>query len=191
MFRLFLGTVSICLLIALTSCMFGPFEVKMDLPHYSMGPVKSSDFPTLVQEALTVGDQAALIFGKASWYGFSGSPGFSATSPYFRGVAALTETEIVLLLWNEVEETYEIVSLVPYANLNLVSKGRKLYFKSKEFSFGQETFTADMATYFRFVKPSGVIDKAKTKEAFLVLDAKVEPHSYSERRIDTSFDGQY
>jgi hypothetical protein len=189
MFRLFLRTVGICLLIALTSC--GRFDVKMDLPHYSMGPVKSSDFPTLVQEALTVGDQAALIFGKASWYGFSGSPGFSATSPYFRGVAALTETEIVLLLWNEVEETYEIVSQVPYANLNLVSKGRKLYFKSKEFSFGQETFTAHMATYFRFVKPSGVIDKAKTEEAFLVLDAKVEPRSYSERRINTSFDGEY
>ena len=189
MFRLFLRTVGICLLITLTSC--GRFDVKMDLPHYSMGPVKSSNFPTLVQDAMTAGDQEALLFGRVWWFGFSGSPGFSATSPYFSGVAALTETEIVLLLWNEIEETYEIVSRVPYANLNLVSKGRELYLKDKDFSFGKETFTADMGTYLRFMKPSGVIDKAQTEEAFLVLDAKVEPHSYSERHITTSFDGEY
>jgi hypothetical protein len=162
MFRLFLRTVGICLLIALTSC--GRFDVKMDLPHYSMGPVKSSNFPTLVQEAMTAGDQEALLFGRVWWFGFSGSPGFSATSPYFSGVAALTETEIVLLLWNEIEETYEIVSRVPYANLNLVSKGRELYFKDKEFSFGQETFTDPES-----------LTKHRPKKLFLCSTQKLNP----------------
>jgi len=131
--------------------------------------------------------------GRASWSGFSGRRGFSFVEPYFSGVAALTDDNIFLILWDDVDKHYDIVSQVSYAQLSLVPNDYliRLYFNDQEFLFGQETVTADITTHFKFLTPSGGVDKTKTMEALSFLEARVKTRPISKQQTNTSLDNDY
>lgn len=151
------------------------------MPDYSSGPVSAEKFEALVQEAISTDTSEIHVMGNATWSGFSGSTGFAATSPYFSGVVALTETDILLLLWNENEDQYEIVKTVSYSELTISpSKSIKLYFKEPKFSLGQQTYTADLVTYLRFMNKWGIVDRNKNEKALQVTKRKVETHVIAE-----------
>lgn len=175
MTRWLLNLTSVIILFSLTGC--GRIPVRMEMPDYSLGPASSENFSALVQNAIPYPASEIHVVGNATWSGFSGSPGFAATSPYFSGVIALTDTDILLLLWNENEDQYEIVKTVSYSELTIIpSKSFRLYFKKPEFSFGERIYTADLATYLRYMKTGNwsTHDKSKNEDALLVLERKVE-----------------
>ena len=187
MLKWFLYFTSMIFLFSSAGC--GRFDVKMEMPGYSLGPVSAENFSDLVQEAIPTTASEIQVVGRATWTGFSGSPGFAATSPYFSGVVALTETDILLLLWNENEDQYEIVKTVSYSELTIIpSKSFKLYFKEPGFSLGQQTYTADLATYLRFMSNRGIVEKSKNEDALLVLKRKVETHVIEETTASSKED---
>lgn len=182
------------ILLTFVGCV-GRFPTKMQVPEHSLGPVSSPDFTKLVRDCMVRTGLDAEFSGRASWWGFSGRPGFSVVDPYFSGVAALTDDYIFLILWDDIEQHYDIVSQVSYAQLSLVPLNIysiELYFNDQEFLFGQQTVTADKATYFTFETLSGVTDKAKTMEAFSFLKARVKTHPiYGAQTTNTSLDDDY
>jgi len=168
---------------------------KLQVPDRSLGPVSSPDFTELVRDAVARTGLDANFSGRAFWGYFSRSPGFSFVAPYFSGVAALTDDYIFLILWDDVDQHYDIVSQVSYAQLSIGPNNYSidLYFNDQAFLFGQETVTADITTYFRFLTPSGGTDKTKTKEALSFLKARVKarPISISKQQTNTSLDDDY
>jgi len=173
----------------------GRFTTMMQVPEHSLGPVSSPDFTELVRDCMVRTGLDAHFSGRASWSGFSGRRGYSALEPTFSGVAALTDNYIFLILWDDVDQHYDIVSQIPYEQLSLVpfyDYSIELYFNDQEFLFGQEPVTAYMATRFRFLTPSGVTDRTKTMEAFSFLEARVKTHPiYGAQTTNTSLDDDY
>ena len=96
---------------------------KMDIPNYSIGPVSSDGFPSLVKDAIPSDKGKIHVFGKAEWFGFYiSSKSLHFTTPYFLGVAALTDTDILLLLWDEDEQRYKIVERMPYEEIRFKNR---------------------------------------------------------------------
>jgi len=197
MAKIYAYVVSLFILVSLTGC--GPMPIKMLVPDYSLGPVSSEDFPDLVQSAIPPDKGEVHIFGKANWLGFVESPGyFHVVSPYFSGVAALTDTDIFLLLYNDNEQRYEILTQVPYTGISFDPKhGRRaggalcLYIEEPEFSFGEKSYTPYERTYLEFTRPTGIrSDPEKNKLAHLLFEEKVSRHIVDQPPI-TSFDDQY
>jgi len=58
----------------------------------------------------------------------------------------------------------------------------------QEFLFGQETITADMATFFKFKTPSGGFDKTKTMDALSFLETRIKARPVSKQQTNTSLD---
>ena len=182
MAKIYVYAVSLFILVSLTGC--GPMPTKMKLPDYSIGPVSSEDFPDLVQSAIPANKGEVRIFGKASWMGFSESQGyFHAVSPCFSGVAVLTDTDIFLLLYNDDEQRYEILTQVPYRFISFypgggwLDGGDSIYLYFEElwgFSFGEKHYSPYDRTVFGFTKPTGTrIDPEKNKLAHLLFEEKV------------------
>jgi hypothetical protein len=197
MAKIYLYAVSLFILVSLTGC--GPMPIKIVVPDYSIGPVSSEDFPDLVQSAIPANKGEVRVFGKANWLGFSESSGnFHVVSPYFSGVAALTDTDIFLLLYDDNEQRYEILKQVPYTSISFDPKhGRRaggplyLYIEEPEFSFGEKSYTPHARTYLEFTSPTGILsDPEKNKLAHLLFEEKVARHIVEQPPI-TSFDDQY
>ena len=118
-------------------------------------------------------------------------------SPYFSGVAALTDTDIFLLLYNDDEQRYEILAQVPYTAISFDPKhGRGaggplyLYIEEPEFSIGEKSYTPRERTYLEFTRPTGIrSDPEKNKLAHLLFEEKVTRHIVEQPHI-TSFDNQ-
>jgi hypothetical protein len=197
MAKIYAYAVSLIILVTLTGC--GPAPIKMKVPGYSIGPVSSEDFPDLVQSAIPPNKGEARIFGKANWLGFVESPGYlHAVTPYFSGVVALTDTDIFLLLYNDDEQRYEILTQVPYTGISFDPKHGSsaggplcLYIEEPEFSFGEKRYTPYERTYLEFTRPTGIrSDPEKNKLAHLLFEEKVARHIAEQPPI-TSFDDQY
>ena len=184
------------ILLTFVGCV-GRFPTTMQVPEHSLGPVSSPDFTELVRDRMARTGLDAEFSGRASWWGFSGIRGSPFVEPYFSGVAALTDDYIFLLLWDDVDQHYDIVSQVSYAQLSLVpvyyNYSIELYFNDREFLFGQQTVTvtANRTTYFRFLTPSGRIDKTKTMEAISFLKTRVKTRPIPKQQTSTSLDDNY
>jgi hypothetical protein len=187
MARICAHAVSFFILISLTGCFGAIIDLEMEAPGYSIGPVSSEYFPDLVKNALPADEGELRVFGKAHWGDFQTSwPNkvpFVGYSFYFSGVAALTDTNIILLLFNEDEQRYEIMTQVPYRFISFVPNwgwaghaGLVLYFeKLGGFSFGEHYYSPAVGrTLLEFRKPNG-IQRApeKNKLAHLLFEEKV------------------
>lgn len=168
--------------IFLESCYF-PMPQKMDMPDYSMGPVSSDGFLGLVKDAIPSDKGKIHVFGRAEWFGFyNSSKSVHLTTPYFSGVAVLTDTDILLLLWDEDELRYKIVEQVPYAEIRFQPRGEwrskgslTIYMDETEISIGEQSYAPNRATYLGFRPPTGLSsDREKNKQAHLLFEEKVE-----------------
>ncbi len=168
--------------IFLANCYF-PMPQKMDMPNYSIGPVSSDGFPGLVKDAIPSDKGKIHVFGKVDWLGFyNSSKSVHLTTPYFSGVAALTDTDILLLLWDEDEQRYKIVERVPYEEIRFQPKGEwrsnaslTIYMDETKISIGEQSYTPHRATYLDFRPPTGLgADREKNKQAHLLFEEKVE-----------------
>ena len=197
MAKTYVYAVSLFILVLLTGC--GPAPIKMKVPDYSIGPVSSEDFSDLVQSAIPANQGEVRISGKANWLGFSESPGyFHVVAPYFSGVTALTDTDIFLLLYNDDEQRYEILTQVSYTGISFDPQhGRRaggalsLYIEEPDFTVGEKSYTPDERTFLEFTRPTGIrSDTEKNKLAHMLFEEKVARHVV-ERPPSTSFDDQY
>lgn len=194
MAKIYVYAVSLFILVSLTGC--GPQPIKMKVPGYSIGPVSSEDFPDLIQSAIPANKGEVRIFGKADLMGFSkNSGGLHFVAPYFSGVAALMDTDILLLLYNEDEQRYEILTQLSYTGISFDPKhGRRaggplcLYIEEPEFSIGEKSYTPYEKTLLGFTGPTGFWnDREKNKLAHLLFEEKVARHIAEQPPI-TSFD---
>lgn len=179
-----LFAVVLFILISQTGC--GPLPIKMKEPDYSIGPVSFENFPDLVQAAIPANKGEVRLSGKAIWMGFFESPGiFHVVSPYFSGVVALTDTDIFLLLYNDEEQRYEVLSQVPYTGISFDpndgwSAGGPLYLyiEEPELALGEKIYTPDARTSLEFVRPTGIrSDSEKNRLAHLLFEEKVSIHA--------------
>lgn len=153
------------------------------MPNYSIGPVSSEGFPSLVKDAIPSDKGRIRVFGKVDWIGFLiSSKSVHLTTPYFSGVAALTDTDILLLLWDEDEQRYKIVERVPYEEIRFQPRGEwrskgslTIYMDETKISIGEQNYTPLRATYLGFTSPTGLsADREKNKQAHLLFEEKVE-----------------
>ena len=168
--------------IAVAGC-YVQFPEKMEKPNYSAGPVSSDDFPILVKDAVPREKGKIHFFGNASWHGFyDPTRSLYVTDPYFSGVAALTDTEILLLLWNEDVRQYEIVEQVPYTEIRFLPEGEwrstgplSILTEQTTIAVGGQSYMSRKWTHLGFNLPSGWrIDREKNKQAHLLFEEKVE-----------------
>ena len=168
--------------IAVAGC-YVQLPEKMEKPNYSAGPVSSHDFPILVKDAVPREKGKIHVFGNASWHGFyDPTRSLHFTDPYFSGVAALTDTEILLLLWNEDLRRYEIVEQVPYTEIRFLPEGEwgstgplTILTEQTTIAVGGQSYMSRKWTYLGFNLPSGWrIDREKNKQAHLLFEEKVE-----------------
>jgi len=194
----FVLSVNLVFLITLTGC-FGPVPVKMDVPNYSVGLVSSPNFQDLVLNSIPEDMGEVRVFGKANWFGFrKGSGPLMFVDPHFKGVAVLTDTDILLLLWSEVEQRYQILKQVAYSSIryrpSTERAGLRLYLMESEFSFGEIDYRPYRPlgqTYLEFTKPKGTsTDRENLKRAHALFQEKVEKYIV-ETPIPNSFDGEY
>ena len=166
----------------LTGC-FVPSPEKMTMPNYSIGPVAADAFTGFVEDAIPSNKGKIHVFGYAAWHGFfDSSKSLHFTSPYFSGVAALTDIDILLLMWNEDAQRYEIVAEVPYSEIRFQPRGEwgstgslAILMGESEISIGEQPFTSLKKTYLEFLLPSGRrIDREKNRHAHLLFEEKVE-----------------
>lgn len=201
MTKFYLLTIKALLLLSLTGCGLLLFSVptvwKADIPNYSLGPVSSDEFPVLLQDAIPAGEGEVHVFGRVELFGLKNNSGYFNTSRYFyfRAVAAITNTDILLLKWHEPEERYKIVGRLPYSETLSVSISGgsadgtiHLYFKDKELSLGDQNFEIDQKADLTFIKPSGIfIDREKNEAAFGLLREKISIHFTPEQTFDDDY----
>jgi hypothetical protein len=191
----FVLSVNLVFLITLTGCL-GPLPVKMDVPNYSVGPVSSPNFQDMVLNSIPEDMGEVRVFGKASWLGFRKDDGpLMFVNPYFKGVAVLTDTDILLLLWSEVEQRYQILKQVAYSNIRYrPSTGRgslHLHLMESEFSFGEIDYRPAGTTYLSFTNNKGAFTvRENHKRAHALFQEKVEKYIV-EIPSPNSIDGEY
>lgn len=189
-------SVNLVFLITLTGC-FGPVLVKMDVPNYSIGPVSSPNFQDLVLNSVPEDMGEVHVFGKANWIGFrKGSGPLVMSQAYFKGVAVLTDTDILLLLWSEVEQRYQVLKQIAYSNIryrpSTERSSLRLYLMDSEFSFGEINYRPLAGqTYLEFTNPNGIsTNRENLKSAHALFQEKVEKYIV-ETPIPNSLDGEY
>ncbi len=147
----------------------------MKAPGYSIGPVSSEYFPDLVKNAIPADEGEIRVFGEAYWGDFQTSwpnkvPFFVGYNFYFLGVAALTDTNIILLLFNEDEQRYEIMTQVPYRFISFVSRLFLYFEKLGGFWFGENYYwPAYGRTFFHFRKTTGTQSATEKKARASVI----------------------
>jgi hypothetical protein len=166
----------------MAGCYLPPPE-KMEIPDHSIGPISSDAFPGLVNDAIPPELGKIHVFGYAHWHGFSdSSKSLHFTDPFFTGVAALTDIDILLLLWNEDVQQYQIVEQVPYSEIRFQPRDEwrstgylTILMDEPEISIGAQRYTSREKTYLGFVLPSGLrIEREKNKQAHALFEEKVE-----------------
>ena len=53
------------------------------MPGYSLGPISSDEFPTLLHDAIPASEGKVHVFGEVTWGGFRDSRNYPAVSRYF------------------------------------------------------------------------------------------------------------
>ena len=150
-----------CLIIAavLASCYF-PAPKKMEVPEYSDGPISDSNFLALVENVIPEEMGKVRIAGRVNWAGFTiSSSSWQLTSPYYKGVVAFTDTNLLMLLWSEETQRFEILERVPYAEIRYRPKNKKssilhLYLGQRSFVIGDTKYTSLEKTYMQFLHPT-------------------------------------
>ena len=169
------------------------------MPGYSLGPISSDEFPALLHDAIPASEGKVHVFGKVYWGGFRDSRNFPAVSRHFHAAAAITDTDILLLKWHEIEKRYKIVKRLRYSEIQSISKGGSLiylYFNYEELSLGNKNYViygkTTFKTYFQFAKPSGFLaDQEKSEAAFLILKDNIKLHESPPLAPDDLFDDDY
>ena len=165
-----------------TGCYLPPPQ-KMEMPNFSIGPTSSESFHDLVKYAIPSDQGQIHVFGHANWHWFNdNSKTLHFTDPYFSGVVALSDTAVLLLLWNESGLRYEIVEQVPYANIRFQPKhewgstgGLTILMDKQNIAIGEQSYTPREKTYLQFILPAGWrIDREKNRQANLLFEEKVE-----------------
>ncbi len=160
MARIHVHAIRFVILILLTGC-GGPiiFYMEMKAPGYSIGPISSKEFSGLVKNAIPKDKGKLRVFGKAYWGEFGDRNIF--VSRHFSGIAALTDSNILLLLFNDDDQRYEILTQVPYRFISYdprrgwgrrYGEGLSLYFEIGRISFGEKQHSSTGPTYFTFTK---------------------------------------
>jgi len=154
----------------------------VEIPGYSLGPAASDELPVLLQNALTDSDGEVHVSGPAKWSGFQNG------KYLIQAVAAITDTDILLLMWHESEHQYTIVARVPFSEISSVSAYPgggiiRLYFDDKALSLGDQSYGIDGETTFRFSNPD---DPEKNKAAFLLLRTKIKLHESDDPTTGTT-----
>ena len=166
---------------------------QVEFPGYTLGPISSDEFPDLLHDAIATSEGIVHIYGQVEW------SGLQERSRYFKAVAAITNTDILLLKWHEPEEQYKIVTQLPYSEILSVSAmtwgaGRPvyLYFDDKEVSLGDQNYKIEGKTTFTFIKASNFrMDRKKNEAVFLFLQSKIKLHEGPPLTPDDSFDDDY
>lgn len=186
------------LVLSLTGCLgIPPQQVK--IPDYSLGPISSDEFPALLHDAIPASEGKVHVFGKVHWGGFRDSRNFPAVSRYFYSVAAITDTDILLLNWHEIEKRYTIVKRLRYSEIQSISKVGSLiflYFNDEELSLGNMNYViygkTTFKTFLNFTKPAGFLaDQEKSEAAFLILKNNIKLHENTRPTSDTSKEDDY
>jgi hypothetical protein len=188
------------LLVQLLAGCLGIPDQPVKMPDYSLGPVSSVEFPDLLNDAIPVNEGEVHVFGKVHWTGFRDNRNYPAVPRYIRAVAAITDTDILLLQWYEPEKRYEVVKRLPFTEILYVSKlgsaAIYLYFADRELSLGGTNYVifgdTPFKTFLQFTKPSGFsVDQEKTEAAFLILKENIELYEKPRPVTDTSFDDDH
>ena len=198
--RRYIQSIIFCLwlVLVITGCV-GNIELPVQIPDYSLGPVSSEEFSDLLHDAIPASEGAVHVFGEAQWSGFRDSKNFPVVTRYFRGSAAITDTDILLLNWYEPEKRYKIVKRLPYSEILSVSKVRRaifLYFDDKEFSVGDNNYVifgnTTFKTLFAFSSPSGILmGQEKNEAAFSILKDNIKLHESTRPTSDTPIEDDY
>ena len=166
---------------------------QIEISGYTLGPISSDEFPDLLHDAIPASEGIVHIYGQVEW------SGLQERTRYFKAVAAITNTDILLLKWHEPEKHYKIVTQLPYSEILSVSAmtwggGRPvyLYFDDKEISLGDQNYKIEGKTTFTFLKASGYrMDRGKNEAVFLFLQDKIKLHESPPLTPDDSFDDDY
>ena len=141
----------VLLLFVLTGC--GGLDLQVSMPDYSLGPVSSDEFPDLLNDAIPASEGQVHVHGKVHWGGFRDARPYPVTNRYISAVAAITDTDILLLKWYEPERRYAIVKRVPYSEILSVSRDSSvliyLYFADREMSLGGTNYAIFGETPFK------------------------------------------
>ena len=190
--------IKILIVLSIAGCLGIPSQ-QARIPGYSLGPISSDKFPSLLHDAIPASEGKVHVFGNVSWSGFRDSRNYPAVSRYFHSVAAITDTDILLLKWHEIEKRYKIVKRLRYSEIQSISKGGSLiylYFNDEELSLGNKNYviygTTTFKTYFEFYKPSGFLgDQEKSEAAFFILKDNIKLHESTRPTSDTSIEDDY
>lgn len=200
MTRLCLLIIKILIVLSLAGCAVpmlilslpggAPLPQQAEIPGYTLGPVAADEFPALVLNAIPASEGEIHVFGKADWSGLQGGERF------IEAVAAITDTNILLLMWYQPENQYKIVTRFPFSEILSVSAlpggdRTSLYFDDKELSLGDQTYRIDGKTALTFYKPSRIgLDREKNEATFLFLQDRIKLHE-SDPAPGQSFDDTY
>jgi hypothetical protein len=165
---------------------------QVEIPGYTLGPVAADEFPALFHNAILVSEGEVHFFGHASWSGLQNGERF------IEAVAAITDTDILLLMWHEPENQYTIMTRLPYSEILSISAAIDgvrtvyLYFDDREVSLGDQNYKLEGKTKFDFINPYGFrIDREKNEVVFLFLQDKIKLHESYDPTPGQSFDDTY
>jgi hypothetical protein len=153
-------------------------SATVELPGYSLGPVSSERFPELIMAAIPPSE------GTVHLYGASELLVQLDNRPHdLSAVASLTDTHMLFLKWHDQAEQYEIVSRLPYSEIQALSTnswglGRIAYLclATSAFGWGDQTYAIDQRASMSFIEASGYHqDVEKTQAAIDLLYEKIEP----------------
>jgi hypothetical protein len=151
---------------------------NLDMPDYSLGPVSSEQFPDLIRNAIPPSEGAVHVFGRVQL-----SLLLDGRSYLLSAVAALTDTDMVLLKWYDPEEDYEILARLPYTDIlsvstNSLGLGRIVYLclATTVFAWGDQTYPMGQHASMSFIKTSGIFaDTERTEDAISLLQEMIKP----------------
>ena len=164
---------------------------QVEIPGYTLGSVSPDEFPVLIHNAIPASEGEVHVFGKAHWSGLQNGERFIET------VAAITDTDILLLMWHEPENQYTIVTRLPFSEILSISAATYgartvyLYFDDKEVLLGDQSYKVEGKTSFDFIKPSRGLYREKNEAVFLFLQDKIKLHESYGLATDDSFDDDY
>jgi hypothetical protein len=190
------------LVLSLTGCLGIPSQ-QVKIPDYSLGPISSDEFPALLHDAIPASEGKVHVFGKVRWSGFRDSRNYPVISRHFHSVAAITDTDILLLNWYDPEKRYRIVKRLRYSEILSVSKlGSAIYLYSNDetLSLGDKNYVTydvlygktNLKTILEFTKSYGLLsDQEKSEAAFTILKDHIKLHESTRPTSDTSFEDDY
>ena len=122
MTKFYLIVINVLLVLSLAGCgvalfavgSMGPSAHPIVIPDHTLGPVSSDEFPALIQNAIPASEGKVQVFGKVKWYGFR-----KAKRKHYLliAIAAITNTDILLLNWHETEQQYKILNKISYSEV--------------------------------------------------------------------------